>query len=468
MDRNDGAPGRRPLPEEAGPATTAERAGDEETAAGPGPVAPAVSGGAAPRPERFGDPEVEAAAAPAPAGPDWVARARELARAFAETAGRYDREGAFPHEHFERLKAAGFFRLTVPRDFGGEEASLTLLLQVLEALARGDGSTALALGWHLGLILHYRASRRWPEERFRELCRAVVEEAALINHFSTEPATGSPSRGGLPETKAVPVPGGFRLYGRKTFGTLSAVARFFVVTATVADGGATASGGEREEGGAARVGEFLVERGEGLRIEKTWDTLGMRATASDDVVLEGAFVPAERLLGFRGERRPGRIDDGDGWYLFIPAVYLGIARAARDAAVHFAKTYRPNSLGGRPIADVPHVRQKIGEMERLLWTARTVVYAVAERWDRDAAGRAALRPEVGAAKSVATNAAIDVVDRAMRIVGGQSLSRALPLERLYRDVRAGLHNPPMDDAVLEMLAAQALEEPPKEPRGFGV
>ncbi|MBT9283637.1 MAG: acyl-CoA dehydrogenase family protein [Hydrogenibacillus schlegelii] len=187
---------------------------------------------------------MEAAAAPAPAGPDWVARARELARAFAETAGRYDREGAFPHEHFERLKAAGFFRLTVPRDFGGEEASLTLLLQVLEALAWGDGSTALALGWHLGLILHYRASRRWPEERFRELCRAVVEEAALINHFSTEPATGSPSRGGLPETKAVPVPGGFRLYGRKTFGTLSAVARFFVVTATVADGGATASGGE--------------------------------------------------------------------------------------------------------------------------------------------------------------------------------------------------------------------------------
>ncbi|MBE3596742.1 MAG: acyl-CoA/acyl-ACP dehydrogenase [Hydrogenibacillus sp.] len=90
------------------------------------------------------------------------------------------------------------------------------------------------------------------------------------------------------------------------------------------------------------------------------DTLGMRATASHDVV-PGGVRSGERFLGFlAGERRPGRIDDGDAVVFVIPAVYLGIAQW-RDAAVHFAKTYRPNSLGP---ADRRRMRQKIGEMER--------------------------------------------------------------------------------------------------------
>nr|WP_284199906.1 acyl-CoA dehydrogenase family protein [Alicyclobacillus sacchari] len=110
--------------------------------------------------------------------------------------------------------------------------------------------------------------------------------------------------------------------------------------------------------------------------------------------------------------------------------------------MRYAATYQPNSLP-HPIADVAHVEQKLGEMELKLLAARTLLYDLAARWDRsDPVDRPRLRAQFGAAKTLATNAANEVVDLAMRVVGGRSLSKSLPLERYYRDVRAGLHNPP--------------------------
>ncbi len=212
--------------------------------------------------------------------------------------------------------------------------------------------------------------------------------------------------------------------------------------------------GRNRRGGRDR--RIFVRRGPGIRVEETWDTIGMRATGSHDLVLENAFVPEDELLDRSDSGRP-RTDDGDGWLLHIPACYIGIAHAARDFAVGFARDYRPNSLPG-PIAELPYIRQQIGQMEADLITARTLLYAMADRWDRYEAGRPALKPELGLVKYVATNHAIRIVDIAMRIVGGASLSRKLPLERMYRDVRAGLHNPPMDDAALQRLADRALAE----------
>jgi alkylation response protein AidB-like acyl-CoA dehydrogenase len=95
-------------------------------------------------------------------------------------------------------------------------------------------------------------------------------------------------------------------------------------------------------------------------------------------------------------------------------------------------------------------------MELTLRSARTILYAVADRWDGMPEERASMKAELGLAKYQVTNGAIRVVDLAMRIVGGTSLSRAHPLERYYRDVRAGLHNPPMDGGVIQSLASAAL------------
>jgi alkylation response protein AidB-like acyl-CoA dehydrogenase len=146
-----------------------------------------------------------------------------------------------------------------------------------------------------------------------------------------------------------------------------------------------------------------------------------------------------------------------GWLLHIPACYLGIAIAARNDAISFAKTFQPNSLK-TTISEVPHIKQKIGEMDLKLMQARYFMYAIAERWDNEPESRQSLGTELAAVKTVATNIANEVVDIAMRIVGGRGLSKNMPFEQYYRDVRAGLHNPPMDDMVIQMLAGKALRD----------
>jgi alkylation response protein AidB-like acyl-CoA dehydrogenase len=251
-----------------------------------------------------------------------VKQIKTLAATFAERAEKHDREGSFPFENFADLREAGYLKLTVPAEYGGDGICLYELVQLQERLAYGDGATALAVGWHVGQVFHYRESGKWQHDLFAELCEAVVRDGAMINTFASEAATGSPSRGGKPETVAVQADGGWRITGRKTFSTLSPILDRFVVSAYI----------PQED----VVSEFLVKRSEQVSLIETWDSLGMRATGSHDIVLDGAFVQREnRIAG-------GGIDDGGGWLLHIPACYMGIALAARDYALEFARTYQPN------------------------------------------------------------------------------------------------------------------------------
>jgi alkylation response protein AidB-like acyl-CoA dehydrogenase len=367
----------------------------------------------------------------------WARKAEELASLFAERAVLHDQEGSFPFKNFADMREAGYLKLTVPQEFGGDGISLYQLVMLQERLAYGDGSTALAVGWHIGQILHLRTTRKWPEAIFADLCRSVVSDGTMINTFASEAASGSPSRGGKPETTALPTADGWLITGRKTFSTLSPILDRFVVSAYIPDEDSTS--------------DFLVHRTDQVTIVETWDTLGMRATGSHDVVLDGVVVDKTMRLSGKG------VDDGGGWLLHIPACYMGIALAARDYALAFARSYRPNHMN-EPISALPSVQHAIAEMEIELRTARILLYAAADRWDREKENRPALKAELGLAKYVATNNAIKIVDLAMRIVGASSLSRKQPLERYYRDVRAGLHNPPMDSTVLHNLANAALAE----------
>lgn len=417
-----------------------------------------------------------------------AAWADRLAERFAERAARHDNEGSFPFENFEELKAAGYAKLTLAQEQGGDGVSLYEWLLVQERIARGDGSTALSAGWHGGMMLHYRETDIWPEPSYSNFCRDVAGSGAMINKFASERATGSPTRGGRPQTTAVRVEGGWKLNGRKTYSTLSPLLTDYIVSAGIENSPEVGDfivrlGGEADEPAYAAGSPFdadgtsLPELGEiarraqaseqraaelrsaaGVKLEETWDTLGMRATGSHDIVLNEVFVPDEQVMGIYapGEKKGG-VDDGDGWMLHIPACYLGIAYAARDYSLNFAKNYTPNSLK-EPIAALPHIRQWIGQIDSELRLARTALYDIADRWDRLPDERAAMRPEFGWVKYNATHLAAQVVDKAMKIVGGASLSKSVPLERYYRDVRAGLHNPPMEDAVLQSLARTALDE----------
>ncbi|RSK29091.1 acyl-CoA dehydrogenase [Bacillus sp. HMF5848] len=368
-----------------------------------------------------------------------VALAAELANDFAGRADTIDREGVFPFENIEKLKQAGYTKLTVPKEYGGEGISLYKMILCQERLAQGDASTALSIGWHVGILLDLAEKRPWQEYTFKEVCEAVVEQKALLNSAVSEKATGSPTRGGKPGTTAVKKGRSWVINGRKTFTTMSPVLDYFIVVATIQDTG--------------EVAQFLVKKGaNGLQIDETWDTMAMRGTGSHDVVLQNVTVPEEHLLQVLDKTKK---QDASGWLLHIPACYMGVALAAREYAVKYANSYSPNSISGT-ISELPNIRSLIGTMELEIMQARHFMYAVADRWDQQPEQRHIMHSELGAVKHAVTNTALSVVDKAMRIVGAQSLYQSNPLQRYYRDVRAGLHNPPMDDAVISMLAKNVL------------
>lgn len=359
-----------------------------------------------------------------------------LVEKFKKRAFKIDEEGTFPFENIQELKEAGYTRLSLESKYGGDELRLYDFLLFQELIAQGDASTALSIGWHMGITMDLREKQPWNQQMLDFIFKEI-EKGALINTAATEPKTGSPTRGGKPETTAVKTKKGWQINGRKTFTTMSPVLNYFLVKASIE--------GEEE------IGLFLISREiSGLSIEETWDMIAMRGTGSHDLVLENVDIEhdflVERLGGFKK-------NEPSGWLLHIPACYMGTAIAARDYAVAFAKEYSPNSIEGT-ISELPNVQRLVGEMELELMQARHFMYNVASKWD-ETSDRSALAGELAAVKHVVTNSACTVVDKAMRIVGARSLQRSNPLQRYYRDVRAGLHNPPMDDMTVINLAKQA-------------
>ncbi|MBY0155884.1 acyl-CoA dehydrogenase family protein [Cytobacillus sp. FSL W8-0315] len=363
----------------------------------------------------------------------------KLSETFLSRAGKNDEEGLFPFENIKELKESGYTSLTVPRRYGGKEISLSEFLRLQEKIAEGDGSTALSIGWHMGIIKSLGEKNNWDESVFRALCEEV-KKGALMNNCASEPQTGSPTRGGKPITSARKEEGFWIINGRKSFTTMAPVLDYFNVSATIEESG--------------EIGNFLIPRSsEGLEIEETWDSIAMRGTGSHDLLLKNVRVKQDALVELF---QPGK-KGAAGWLLHIPACYLGIAQAAQDYAITFAKNYSPNSISGA-IIDLPNVQQKIGEMELELMRARHFLYSVAKKWDEaNDEARSRMQPELGAVKLAVTNAAIAVVDLAMRVAGARSLSAKNPLQRYYRDVRAGLHNPPMDDMTILALAKKAIK-----------
>jgi alkylation response protein AidB-like acyl-CoA dehydrogenase len=309
---------------------------------------------------------------------------------------------------------------------------------VLERLARGDGATALVYAMHVQVMGSLSESRAWPAESFAALCREIVAHAALVNSAASEPELGSPSRGGLPATRARWDGQSWIVDGRKTFASGAPVLTHFLIPAVL----------DAPDIPPDTTGIFAVPSVRpGVAVDETWDVMGMRCTGSHDLVLSGVRLSPDELVM---RREPGGADPGRGsggaWFgLSVAAVYLGIAVAARDAAIAFAHERKPTALRGQSIATLEVIQQRLGALEMELLTARALLYSVAENWERTPAARAGLLPYVGQVKVVATTHAVAAVDLALRVVGGQAMSHALPLERFFRDVRAGLFHPPAEE-----------------------
>lgn len=378
-----------------------------------------------------------------------VDRASAAATVAAEHASRHDREGSFPVEGLGVLAENGFLGLTIPEALGGEGARVTDLVLGNLALGHGDASLALVVAMHNALLGRVRDAQAWPADYFTPLARTIGQaregNGALINSLASEPEMGSPSRGGLPATTAKRTSEGWLLNGRKTFSTGAPVLRWGIISAAA----------KPNADAEPYLASFLVPlTAAGVRIEPTWDTLGMRATGSHTVVLENVHVGATDEVP-RVTSMPNGVPHERGWSLTVAAVYLGIGEAARDFAVNFARERKPTALGGKAIATLPTIRDRVGRMDLHLYVARGLLVSAARAWDANPSG--AQEAALAAAKVTATNAAVEVAEEAMRLVGGSSLDRSQPLERHFRDVRAGLHHPPQDDAALALFARQALD-----------
>ncbi len=378
----------------------------------------------------------------------WLETAAALAKGFAARAAQHDHDRSFPLENFAELHAAGFHLLSIPTEYGGWGATLHEAVQVVEQLAQGDGPTALVYDMHVHVLGALAESRPWPEEHFAAVCAELVERGGWINSCATEPELGSPSRGGLPKTRAVWDGDGWRITGQKSFTSGSPILTHMLIPAVI------------EDGTAGTVGVFLVRADRpGLRIEDTWDVMGMRTTASNDLLLENVPVAHADLVLRRvpDAPDPGRFSGGAWFGLTVSGVYLGIAEAARDEAIRFAQERRPTALNGQAIATLPPIQQLTGALEAELLTARALLYAVTSGWTEQPAQRPSLSTHVGLCKAIATSHAVKAADLALRVVGGQSMSRALPLERLFRDVRAGLFHPPTEELAYTNLGKTLLE-----------
>jgi alkylation response protein AidB-like acyl-CoA dehydrogenase len=264
---------------------------------------------------------------------------------------------------------------------------------------------------------------------------------------------------GLADTRAVPVEGGFRVSGKKSWGTLSLAADFHTFNATITepDGQLPADHAER-----ARREVMLVcpASAKGVRIEKTWDALGMRASGTETVVFEDVFVPASDLVS--SAFRPGLFANLEWQTLSFASIYLGLARRAFDETV---AVIRKKQLGAVvDAADVKVSEQQlvqvgIGEMRVLIEAAANTIEVATTRLNehRDLPDDPNLRLGwLEIPKVVATENAIRVVDIGMRLVGGGAFRRGNPLEKLYRDARSGPFHPLTTDQLMQHLGRAEL------------
>jgi alkylation response protein AidB-like acyl-CoA dehydrogenase len=367
---------------------------------------------------------------------------RALSRLFAATAARDDAEGRFPDTNIDHLRRAGLLALTVPRRYGGAGAGLREASQLLGVVAEGCASTALILA--MQLFQHAALARNdlWPEHVCARLAAGAVTDGALINALRVEPELGSPNRGGLPATVVRRGANGWSLSGHKIFSTGAPGLRWMNVWA-------------RTEEDPVRVGYVLV-RGDapGIRIDRTWDHIGMRATSSHDVVFTDVPVEADHIAVrpqdyWRRPDAPHMAWNAAG----LGAIYTGIGRAARDWVADFLRRRVPGGLGV-PLATLPRVQEKMGEIEMLLSANIRLINSVAADTDR------ALPPDANESallKAMVVENAIRAVDLAASLAGNHAHARANAIERHIRDVRSGRVQAPQADAAFVAAGREALQ-----------
>jgi alkylation response protein AidB-like acyl-CoA dehydrogenase len=353
----------------------------------------------------------------------------EMLTRFRERAPAYDRDNRFFAEDFEELRDAGYLTCAVPSDLGGRGFSLAELCRAQRRLAYYAPATALAVNMHLywtGVAADLRrqgdASLEWL---LREAAAGEVFAAAHAEAGNDLPVL-------LSSARAERVDGGYRFWAHKSFSSLTPVWTRLGVHAMDASDPAQ----------PRVVHAFMPRSAHGYAVRETWNTLGMRATRSDDTLLDGVFIPdryVARVLP------AGAIDHYVGAIfanalLNFGAIYYAIAERARDLAITSARKRTSVALS-RPIAYHPEIQHLFSEMQLELESMGPHLERIAEDWSAGVDHGAAWPMKIVAAKYHCVEGAKKVVDLALTASGGTGMFKTNELERLYRDVRCGGFHP---------------------------
>ena len=363
---------------------------------------------------------------------DLMARAAAVGAEVAQHARRHDMDGSFVAEGVDCLREAGLLAMAVPAELRGGGATIRQVAAVQRELAHHDGSAALATSMHQHVVCFtaWRYRRGLPGAE--ATLRRVADDGILL--VSTGGADLTHPRG-----EAIKVDGGYRVSGRKVFASQSTAGTVMSTMFAYDD----------PDQGRRVLNMAVPFASDGVRVMANWDTLGMRGTASNDIVLEDVFVPEERVLA---NRPHGVIDPPLQVILsiaipIISAVYLGIAEAAYGEAVARAKSTDPT------------VQRQIGLMAHRLQIASWALdRALDEVGDDPAPSPQRLAAAMAAKREIAL-AGLEVCDIAMEVAGGAAYFKGSVIERCYRDMRAVKFHPFTPEQSLLYAGRLALGEP---------
>ncbi len=347
---------------------------------------------------------------------------RQTVREFAETeigphVYEMDQAAEIRPDLIEKFFALGLMGIEIPEQYGGAEGSIFMATIAIEELARVDASSAIYVDVHNTLVNN--ALMRWAndEQKARYFPRITTD---LLGAFAlSEPASGSDAF--ALETRAVQDGDDWILTGRKFWITSGAEAGIFIVFANI-----------NPELGYKGITAFLVERDfPGFSIGKRENKLGIRASSTVELILEGCRVPAANVLGPIGQGYKISIETLNEGRIGIGAQMVGVAQGAYEAATKYIKERRQF---GKAIAEFQGVQFQVAEMATDLEAARMLVYNAARLKD---AGLPFTR-EAAMAKLFSSNAAGRITSQALELFGGYGYSKEYPAEKFFRDAKIGV------------------------------
>ena len=345
---------------------------------------------------------------------------RRHVREFAEAEIRphvaeWDEAQTFPLETIKQIGKLGYLGVIFPEELGGAGLGYIEYAIIIEELSRVDPSVALIVAAHNSLCTNHIFMAGDDAQRRRYIPRLATGE--WIGCWSlTEPEAGSDAAG--TRTQAVRDGSGWILNGSKTFTTNAHFAQVCVAMA-VTDRASAQHG----------ISAFLIETGTpGFRLGKKENKLGMRASATGEVIFTDCRLPASQLLGREGDGFVDSLRILDGGRISIAALSVGLAQGAYDAAIGYARQRRQF---GRPISEFQAIQFKLADMATAIEAARLLTFRAG--WMKDRGER--VTRESAMAKLYASEMAVRVADDALQIHGGYGFIKDYPVEKYYRDVK---------------------------------